>query len=263
LSRSSSGKTYETDRISEGLGGPLNPRNALRNAIRDPRASLAKLASLFVPSAVASTREAHRILDRGFGQRATFKSRQSFDASGAEIPWFTYPAIEYLKQLDFSEKSVFEYGSGNSTVFWSKRCQSLASIEDNPEWFQQVKCRLPGNVSYRLCPQRETYVASIYGYEMKFDVIVVDGNHRYDCAKAALSCLSETGLIILDNSDWHERTSKLLRDADLIEVDFSGFGPIVGFTTTTSIFLSRKVNLKPAGVRQPMHGIGGRYFPES
>ena len=32
------------------------------------------------------------------------------------IPWFTYPSIQYLDQLDLSEKTIFEWGSGNSSL---------------------------------------------------------------------------------------------------------------------------------------------------
>ena len=88
------------------------------------------------------------------------------------------------------------------------------------------------------------------------DVIIIDGEHRLECAKAARSRLRHDGLMILDNSDWFERTAEFLRGTDLIEVDMSGFGPINGYTWTTSFFLTRNVNLKSLGPRQPMPGIG-------
>jgi hypothetical protein len=91
---------------------------------------------------------------------------------------------------------------------------------------------------------------------MKFDVIIIDGSHRYECALHARSKLAGDGLIILDNSDWKQKTAQLLRESDLIEVDMAGFGPINRYTWTTSIFFRRAVNLVPANDRQPVHGIG-------
>ena len=182
--------------------------------------------------------------------------KQCVDAQGNPIPWYTYPAIEYIKQLDLSDKHVFEYGSGYSTLFWSSRCKSLTSVEHDEHWYQQIRHRLPENVSYNLKQNIQDYVKFINTIGEKFDVIIIDGAHRLDCAAAALSNLKPTGFIILDNSDWMTKASQLLRDANLIEVDMSGFGPINNYTWTTSFYFSRQVELKPADPTQPRAGIG-------
>ena len=31
------------------------------------------------------------------------------DKDGNPIPWYTYPAIEYLSQFDYSDKKIFEF----------------------------------------------------------------------------------------------------------------------------------------------------------
>ncbi|MEO7412904.1 MAG: SAM-dependent methyltransferase [Opitutaceae bacterium] len=235
---------------------------AIPNAIKDPHLVIPKLIHKCLPRRFAAAWRNHRILDEDFGQRSTFDRGECLDGAGQETPWYTYPAIEYLRQLDFSNLAVFEFGSGNSTIYWAKRCERLASVENDQAWYEKMKGKLPAKVSYRYEPDPAAYVATCGSYGTKFDVIVIDGRHRFECAKAALSCLRSTGFIILDNSDWHERSSKLLRDADLIEVDFSGFGPVNDYTWTTSFYFTRSVQLKPAGVRQPMHGIGGQYYPE-
>jgi len=61
-----------------------------------------------------------RILCLDYGHLNSVSKKRSIDARGEPLPWYTYPAIEYIRQLDFSDKSIFEYGSGNSTVFWSR-----------------------------------------------------------------------------------------------------------------------------------------------
>ena len=215
-----------------------------------------RLLGKFYPTAIINTLKNFRILSIEYGQFKTMDIG-CVDKNGELIPWYTYPAIEYIKQLDFSDKTVFEFGSGNSTIFWAKRCRKAISIEDNMEWYDKMSPRLTANVEYKLLPGKQEYTDSINTYPEGFDIIIIDGNHRYDCAVEALKKLNSDGIIILDNSDWHAKTAKLLRDADLIEVDMSGFGPINGYTWTTSFFLSRSVKLKPANQTQPVNEIGG------
>src|SRR5947209_1387749 len=44
--------------------------------------------------------------------------------SGEAIPWYTYPAIDFLSQRDFAGKRVLEFGGGQSTIWWSQRADS-------------------------------------------------------------------------------------------------------------------------------------------
>ena len=42
----------------------------------------------------------------------SYLERKPQDNNKNPIPWYTYSAIEFLRQLDFSNSHVFEYGSG-------------------------------------------------------------------------------------------------------------------------------------------------------
>lgn len=203
------------------------------------------------------------ILSIEYGQARTAHEWRCIDKVGNPIPWYTYPAIEYIKQLDLHDKRVFEYGSGYSTLFWASRCKHIVSVESDWEWYQKIKKQAPKNVNYLFLTNKEDYVAAIDTYPDNFDVIIIDGLYRYDCAVAAQKRLSGNGFIILDNSDWHDKTSAFLRSSDLIEVDMSGFGPINNYTWTTSLYFTRQVHLKPAHERQPVHGVGGLEQTES
>jgi hypothetical protein len=102
-------------------------------------------------------------------------------------------------------------------------------------------------------------------------VIVVDGDWRGACAERALAALAPGGLIVLDNADWYPGTCAMLRATNLIQVDFSGFGPVNPYTWTTSLFLHRDFRARPVGERQPVPAVGsltvtgdddwGRWFP--
>ena len=198
----------------------------------------------------------YKILSKDFGQFKSMHLKQCVDAEGMAIPWYTYPAIEYIKQLDLSHQRVFEYGSGYSTIFWASRCHHLTSVEHDEHWYQQISDRLPDNVDYHLHKSVEDYVNAINANDEAYDVVIVDGAYRYDCTVQAIKNLKPSGFIILDNSDWMTNSSQLLREADLIEVDMSGFGPINNYTWTTSFYFSRQVELKHSGEKQPQAGIG-------
>ena len=222
-----------------------------------------KIIRRLLGRSISETFRNYQILSVEFGQHGTIKKWDCIDSNGAPIPWYTYPAIEYIKQLNLSDKTIFEYGSGNSTRFWAERCKKLISVEDNKEWFDKIKERIPDKVEYCLFEDKKEYVESIRQFSNDYDVIIIDGSHRYDCTVEALKKLRDDGFVILDNSDWKELTSKLLRGADLIEVDMSGFGPINGYTWTTSFYFKRNVQLLPAHERQPIHGVGSLKHTEA
>lgn len=196
------------------------------------------------------------ILNKKLGHQKSKKSAQPIDAEGNPIPWYTYPAIEYLRQLDFSGKSVFEFGSGNSTLFWGRKASQVVAVENNLEWYEHCKKDQASNVKLRLEQNRDDYIGSILKTGLMFDVIVVDGDHRMECAEKSLECLNPTGVVILDNSDWFPKTAKFLRSQNLIQVDFSGFGPVNDYTWTTSIFLTRSFEVVPQSTL-PQHPVGG------
>ena len=53
-------------------------------------------------------------------------------------------------------------------------------------------------------------------------------------------------MLIFDNSDWYPKTISKLDDRlkHWVQVDFSGFGPINGYTWTTSIFINSQADSK-------------------
>jgi len=212
-----------------------------------------------LPSRYVGQLKCFQILAKDYGQYQSMRKSECVDASGNQpIPWYTYPAIEYLRQFDFHECTVFEYGSGNSSLFWADRALSILSAEDNEEWYNKVKGEVRPNQNIVYRPLKKAYVNAIDESEEKFDIVVVDGNHRPECARQLLGAIKDDGIVILDNSDWFKKTAKYIRESlDFIQVDFHGFGPINSYTWTTSVFISRKAQLRPNKEMQPAFAVGG------
>ena len=73
---------------------------------------------------------------KDFAIERTIDEKVCVDRDGNPLPWYTYPAIEYLSQFDYGEKTIFEFGCGYSSLFWAERAAKVISIEDNPEWLK-------------------------------------------------------------------------------------------------------------------------------
>ncbi len=131
-----------------------------------------------------------RLLWLDYGHLDSVITQASIDGAGQPVPWYTYPAIEYLRHLDFSTTTVFEYGCGNSTLFWGRVAREVVSVEDNRAWFDQMSARVPANCRLILEPDLSAFVDTIRKFPDPFDIIVVDGpargSTRLKCSRAAI-----------------------------------------------------------------------------
>ncbi len=193
-----------------------------------------------------------------FGHRRSFEEGFPIDKKGKPIPWFTYPAIEYLNQFDFRDCDVFEYGCGNGSLYWSGRAKSIITVENDSVWSKKIKKRIKKNQKLYLIEDKKAYINSIAIKRKEYDVIVIDGEHRKLCSVYAIKYIKSGGIIILDNSDWFIKAAETLRNAGLLQVDFSGSGPINYYNWTTLIFFTERAADKlMVNFRKP-RPIGGR-----
>jgi hypothetical protein len=183
-------------------------------------------------------------LVKSYGQWKTIRDSSCVDKSGAPIPWYTYPTIEFLSHLDLKPFKVFEYGSGNSTLWWAARSKQVTSIEDNELWYEKIKYSLKGqNVEYHLEKDRKKYFTFA---KNDFQIFIVDGKYRPECSSHIVNLIKkkrERGgnsiMLIFDNSDWYPNTMRFLQEKlGWMQIDFHGFGPINNYTWTTSIFMN-------------------------
>jgi hypothetical protein len=186
--------------------------------------------------------------------RAWWRGR-SVDANGDPLPWITYPAIDFLSQFDFTDASIFEWGSGFSTLWWSKRCRQIASVESSPPWVPYIRKLLPETVELIVTPfdVDAEISALLQHHTVQNDVFIIDNNgpFRWRCAEVASANLAPGGLIILDNSDQCQRACEILRGEGLVQIDFTGLVPGAGYAHTTSIFFRGSFRFRNHGSQYP------------
>ena len=150
------------------------------------------------------------------------------------IPWMTYRCIEFLEGAVTKESSIFEFGSGGSTLFFAERCGRLISVEHDAEWGELVRQALIDNrfdsVDYRIIepvkasipagadPAKpadfissdkdypgcsfETYARAIDEFpDGTFDFVIVDGRARPSCIAQAKPKVKVGGYLIVDNAE--------------------------------------------------------------
>ncbi len=206
-----------------------------------------------------------RVLLDDYGYRLSMEMRLCVNRQGEPIPWYTYPAIEYLNQLDLSTKEVFEFGCGSSSLYWARKARAVTSLEAREVWYNRIKDQAPPNLQLICRGVDDAYVQTIYEAGKKFDIIVIDGMLRYPSTEAALDCLKADGLIIFDNSDRaaefrkYAQAMQLLRDQGLLQVDMHGFTPLNPYTATTSLFFTRNFMVTPLHTAHPQRPVGGLY----
>ncbi len=184
------------------------------------------------------------------------------DKNNNPLPLYTYPAIEYLASFDFINKKIFEFGSGQSTLYWLRNGGDVISVESNQKWIDKLSSDLiDSKHQYIFADKQNDYVNSILKFpDFYFDLIIIDGIFsRYLCAKNVVSKIKKDGLVILDNSDWYPNTAKFLKEnLNFIQVDFYGLRPSRPEAAVTSLFFSREFDFKNKSERQPNYAIGGK-----
>jgi hypothetical protein len=111
------------------------------------------------------------------------------------LPWYTSPCLEWLMTLDFVGKRVFEYGLGDSTLWYRSKGAESFGVDDNIEW-----CLKVGSIDkgYECSKFQYEYITSVVKYTL-LDFIIIDGIYRDDCTDYALNALKPGGYLIIDN----------------------------------------------------------------
>jgi predicted O-methyltransferase YrrM len=132
------------------------------------------------------------------------------------LPWWSFRAIEYADKI-FPGKSIFEFGTGGSTLRYASLCKSITSVEDNAEWLKVVQDRLEKNnidnvsLIYRYFDFEhpagfsDSEYIKAYDASKQYDVVIIDGQdqtfrERIDCFRYVEPTIKAGGIIVVD--DW-------------------------------------------------------------
>ena len=169
-----------------------------------------------------------------------FKKQQAIGHNGEPLPWVTYSFIDFIKPRLNNQFSIFEYGSGNSTLFYAKNVKRVVSVEHDETWYKKIMDKKAPNTEmiFTKLERGGEYCqkASLLGE--KFDIIIVDGRDRVNCCKYSINALSKTGVIVLDDSEResYQEARVFLTEKGFKEISFSGISPGLFYFKATSVF---------------------------
>jgi predicted O-methyltransferase YrrM len=114
------------------------------------------------------------------------------------LPWYTSPCLEWLLTLDLKDKKIFEFGVGDSTAWYRSKDAYVRGVENNPEWAKKagaIEAHCTGNYVSAVGECGGDYTGKLPSW----DIIIVDGIWRDDCAVHGWKFLKPGGYMILDN----------------------------------------------------------------
>ena len=124
-------------------------------------------------------------------------------------PWLTPASIRLIARSLDCRSTVFEFGSGRSTLWFARRVRRVISVEHNSVWYRTAEkaCKAAQITNVELVhspistgDDRARYAQCILtGEERGFDLVLIDGAVRDLCAKAAVSRVVPGGLLVIDN----------------------------------------------------------------
>jgi len=176
-----------------------------------------------------------------------------------DVPWWTFAASDRVARFLAArpDARVFEWGSGASTVWLSRRAGSVTSVEHDGTWAGIVRPLLPAHAVVRVVePAPVTgragqvlsekagftgldfrdYVDSLDETEGSYDLMVVDGRARNACFHRAVSRLAPDGVIVFDNVDRERYRSAIATSPVPVEVEWTrGLTPALPYPTRTAL----------------------------
>lgn len=143
--------------------------------------------------------------------------------------------LKYLNKDDI----FLEWGSGNSTIFFSERVKNLISIEHDTDYYKIIKniisfhdiknidiYHIPANFPKpEPCryEQFKDYIEFVKNKDFKFNKVLIDGRARKYCAKSILSMIDEDCVVMIHDFNRPDY-QKTLKYYNIIEQITEGQG---------------------------------------
>lgn len=174
------------------------------------------------------------------GWFTAFDTHQAVDKTGNPIPWVTYSFIDFIKTRLNNTQTIFEYGSGNSTIFYAKKVKKVVSVEHDEAWYNKIVKEKAANAEmiFTALEKGGEYSKKAMLLDEKFEIIIVDGRDRVNCCKNSVDALTANGVLVLDDSEReiYQEAREFLNDKGFKELPFTGISPGLFYNKTTSVF---------------------------
>lgn len=170
------------------------------------------------------------------GYMKSFFKGVPVDANGLPVPWITYSAQDFLAAR-VEGLSLFEFGAGNSTLFFSRLCSSVVSVEHDGVWADFLSGIVPVNCSVLHRCGGNDYLHAIKGGV--YDIVLIDGLLRNECVLVAVESLSPAGVIVFDDADRgvdYAAGFEALAAFGFRRIDFTGLAPGSLQRNVTAVF---------------------------
>jgi len=188
------------------------------------------------------------------------------------MPWLAFEAVNFIEKHRPSQASVFEYGSGGSTLYWLTKGCTCVSVEHDKDWYHKLLARFASQprIDYRFVPPEPGAICAeakaedpncyqsanptLHGFnfhryatvideyhEAYFDVVLIDGRARPSCIMHGAKHVKVGGLLILDNAErayYTAQTSHYL--ADFEAHHFMGPLPVISYYAQTSVYIRQR-----------------------
>lgn len=125
------------------------------------------------------------------------------------LPWITDGATDFIDNFIEErikrglETRVFEFGSGNSTLYFLSRGCSVVSIEHDFEWAEKIESTaIAFNYDKNLTLHKSERPYFKLYRDTGFDITVIDGRDRVKCLQHVLNTISNRDqIIVFDNTE--------------------------------------------------------------
>ena len=114
-------------------------------------------------------------------------------------PCIPYGARKALNSIINADMRLVEFGSGQSTLWYAKRCREIISLETTDMWFEKVtKNLLRANCTNAELLKWDSKSISVKIKTPPPDLIIIDGVRRDICVKYAIEVAANSTWIYLD-----------------------------------------------------------------
>jgi hypothetical protein len=126
------------------------------------------------------------------------------------VPWITDPSFIFLDNYIYYTKlrknqfKVFEFGMGNSTLYFLARKCIIDSVDHDEKWVDMITkmsdLTYPNNPDFN--PKLSTRPYNNVYENRDYDLVVIDGRDRVACLKTVLEKgLRDDAVLLLDNTE--------------------------------------------------------------